>query len=157
EEAAYARVAIRLGYVKREQLEPAFADAAVRLEDFLTQNGFLDPAKAVEIFELCQTKRPGCWNCYAGLPTADRSGTARGERQDGRTVGSEGRKRRGNEGFPDEGGTFGDYELIKRVAEGGMGVVYRARQLRLNRIVALKVMRGGNMASRARRRRFLQE
>ena len=64
---------------------------------------------------------------------------------------------RGIEGFPGEGGQFAGYELIRRVAEGGMGVVFEARDLNLNRIVALKVMRGGSLASRSRRRRFLAE
>src|SRR6516164_6363258 len=49
---------------------------------------------------------------------------------------------------------FGDYDLLSELGRGGQGVVYRARQKRLNRLVALKCIPVGLFTSPERLKRF---
>src|SRR5436190_1634340 len=61
---------------------------------------------------------------------------------------------RGDNGTPVE---FGDYELLEEIGRGSQGVVYRARQKNLNRIVALKVIALGHWATEPHVKRFRRE
>jgi Tol biopolymer transport system component/tRNA A-37 threonylcarbamoyl transferase component Bud32 len=55
------------------------------------------------------------------------------------------------------GRTISHYEVIEKLGQGGMGVVYKARDTRLNRPVAIKILPAESVSDPDRRRRFVLE
>jgi len=55
------------------------------------------------------------------------------------------------------GRTLGNYQILDPLGSGGMGEVFKARDTRLNRFVAIKVLRNDLIADASRRQRFIQE
>jgi serine/threonine protein kinase len=55
------------------------------------------------------------------------------------------------------GRTIGHYEILDKLGEGGMGIVYKGRDVRLGRLVAIKVLSPDALLSADMRQRFIRE
>ncbi len=125
--------------IDRQQLFKEHPDLADSLHEFLAS---LDKIKAEETPTLAAGE----------IPTPRRNSTA----EDTPTLGvtlpaNELSKATG------QARHFGDYELLTEIARGGMGVVFKARQMKLNRIVALKMILAGQFAGEKDVQRFHTE
>jgi serine/threonine protein kinase len=58
---------------------------------------------------------------------------------------------------PDLGKVLGHYRILEQIGEGGMGIVYRAHDMQLDRDVALKVLPAGTLNDASARARFRKE
>ena len=92
---------------------------------------------------------------WGAILVADTAGAITDERPAiEQTIGDDSSSRRQGLQLPT---TVGDYELIEEIGRGGMGVVFRSRQISLNREVAIKMILRGRLASEADLQRFLAE
>jgi WD40 repeat protein len=107
----------------RRELLARHPDLAAELEDFFGDHDL--------VRDLAEPFRTGAANADTPAPAAADTATFLADHMPGR---------------------FGDYELLEEIARGGMGVVYRARQISLNRVVALKmIVPGGRSAQEIER------
>lgn len=97
-----------------------------------------------------------CLSCGRRLPRDSRAGVCPAcELQGALAIGIENVPL--EPGTPSPLGRLGDYELLEVIAHGGMGMVYRARQVSLNRIVAVKMILSQEHASHQFLQRFRTE
>jgi eukaryotic-like serine/threonine-protein kinase len=150
----FGRLALLNGFVDQERLDKAIEqqamDPATPLADILIRNGSITgkARQGIEILLEEQMSRRDA-DSQASISTQPSSPPLPHETPTGPFVPSA-----GDEGQPR---LFGGYELQAEIARGGMGVVYKARQTTLNRLVALKMIRSGGFASPGDVRRFYAE
>lgn len=148
--AAYLESVARGEPLDRERLLQANADCREELTQFFTDHDAMTQA-ARPWAEALERDERGDRPTLAWLPGGDPNSSPLASLQEPSPALPAGAA------LPLSSARFGDYQLLEEIARGGMGVVYRARQLSLNRIVAVKMILHGRLSHSQDQGRFRLE
>jgi len=184
ESSFFGSITIEMGFAKSGEIQKCVQEQAERMQkgrnqrlgDIAVELGVLKPEQISQILSLQGAAAVVCPNCGA---TYDPAKLPQGERwrcnkcnntieipvsprseKDKKEITDRAKKLR-EEYIQTRKKTgersFGDYMLMGKIAQGGMGIIYKAKQKSLNRIVALKVLISGEHASQEMIDRFMLE
>lgn len=126
----------------RDDLLRRFGDVAVELSQFFADHDRMARLSAPVRGVIGETSRVATGNDMTLAPSSPTRGTANYSPESNRAG---------------AGYRIGDYEIQSELGRGGMGVVYKARHIRLNRVVALKMVLAGQFAAPEDLQRFQAE